>query len=68
MSGISILDFSRDQVKAMGQSGLMNIKSAEHWDVCNELKKGKTYEQVAEDMGIHKRTVEEIKRKKCPCP
>ncbi len=59
MINVNILQFSREQVKAMGQSGLMNIKSTEHWDICKELSRGRTYEQVAEDMGIHKRTVEE---------
>lgn len=65
---MNILDFSRENVKAMGLSGLMNIKSVVHWDICFELSKGKTHEQVSDLLHISVRTVEEVKRKKCPCP
>lgn len=50
----------------MAQSGLMNIKSATHWDVCKALASGKTMEAVADDLKIPFHTVRGIKRCKCP--
>lgn len=64
---MKLIDYTREQVKAMAQSGLMNIKSTDHWDVCVELANGKTHEQIAELLHIHVRTVAQVKRTKCDC-
>ena len=61
-----ILQFSKAQVVAFAQSGMMNIKSGFHWDICNAIASGKTMETVADDFKIHYNTVKQIKRCKCP--
>lgn len=61
-----ILQFTRVQVVSFAQNGIMNIKAAFHWDVCNALKAGKNSEQVAEDFRIDDRTVRWIRCHKCP--
>jgi len=61
-----ILQFQRDQIKAMAQSGLMNIKSLTHWDVCNDLRSGKDRETVAQLHGLSLPGVDKIRRCKCP--
>lgn len=61
-----ILSFKREQIKAMAQSGLMNIKSLTHWDVCKDLKDGHDFETVAMRHQLSVSAVEKIKRCKCP--
>lgn len=61
-----ILQFTRAQVVSFAQNGIMNIKASFHWDVCNELKTGKTSEQVADIFRLDDRTVRWIRCKKCP--
>lgn len=61
-----ILSFAREQIKAMAQSGLMNIKSLTHWDVCNDLKCGKSMEDIAQYHHLSLSAIEKIKRTKCP--
>lgn len=61
-----ILQFSREQIIAFAQGGLMNIKSLTHWEVCKDLKDGKKSEQVAEKHHLSAEAVWKIKRCKCP--
>lgn len=61
-----ILTFTREQVVALVNNNLMRSGSTTYWDVCNELKKGKTSEEVAEDMKLNDRTVRWIRCTKCP--
>lgn len=62
---MTILDFNRDKVQAMAQSGLMHINSLKHWDVCDALRSGKTLEQVSDEQNIPFETVKSIKNTKC---
>lgn len=64
---MSILQFEREQVKAMAQSGLMNIKSLEHWDICHALQSGKSVEIVADEFRLSFSMVAHIRKKKCNC-
>lgn len=64
---MTILEFTREKVKAMAQSGLMNIKSLEHWDICKFLHEGNTAEATAERFGINTERVVYIRSHKCPC-
>lgn len=64
---MTILEFTREKVKAMAQAGLMNIKSVEHWDVCKFLSEGHTAESAAERFRIDTNKVVYIRSHKCPC-
>jgi len=61
-----ILQFTRAQIVAFAQSGLMNIKAATHWDVCNDLREGKDRETVAQKHHLTLEAVYKIRRCKCP--
>lgn len=61
-----ILAFSRNIISKMVSTGVMNKKSLIHWDICNDLKSGKTIETVSE---THKLSVTQVWRiKQCKCP
>lgn len=61
-----ILQFTRAQVVAFAQQGIMNIKSSTHWDICNDLKSGKDQETVA--MQHRMSTIQVYRIHKCKCP
>ena len=64
---MTILNFERDQVVALAESGLMNKKSILHFDVCKALKEGKTHEKIAELFNLcDDSMVRWIQRHKCP--
>lgn len=63
---MTILRFTRAEVYAFSQQGIMNIHALEHWDICNALKEGKTKEQVAMDYRKSEDHIKYIKRCKCP--
>lgn len=62
---MTILSFSRDQLVAMSESGLMNKKTIIHWDICNDLKKGHTLEYVADTYRMSVTQVWRVKQCKC---
>ena len=62
---MNILDFTREQVKALGELKF-NSKSTLHYDVCLDLKRGMPVEAVKEKYGFFEsRTVTWIKANKC---
>lgn len=64
---MNILTFSREQVVAMADAGMMNKKSPLHYDVCKEISKGVSYSQIASKFNMAEvRLVSYIKEKKCP--
>lgn len=64
---MNILSFSRSQVIAMADAGMMNKKSVLHYDVCKEISNGVPYSQIADKFNISEvRLVSYIKEKKCP--
>ena len=63
---MTILRFTRAEVYAMSQQGLMNIKALEHWDACNDLSNGMDYESIAMKYRKSTQWVEKIKGCKCP--
>lgn len=64
---MNILSFSREQVVAMADSGIMNKKSPLHYDICKEISRGISYSVIADKFNISEiRLVSYIKEKKCP--
>jgi len=61
-----ILSFQREQIKAFAQSGLMNIKSLSHWDICYQLSLGIDREMVAMKFRMSVPAIDKIKKCKCP--
>jgi hypothetical protein len=62
----NILSFTREQAIAYGQQGGLNIKSALHWDVCNDLKNGIDRIEITKKHNIGLDAIVKIKRCKCP--
>lgn len=64
---MNILNFSRDEVVAMSDAGLINKKSTLHYDVCKEISNGVPYSEIANKFNMAEvRLVSYIKEKKCP--
>jgi len=64
---VSILRFLRAEVYAMGQQGIMNIKSLEHWDICNDMHNNNLdIEALSLKYDKSVETIRQIKRCKCP--
>ena len=64
---MNILNFTRDEIKAMSDSGMMNKKSPLHYDVCKEISNGVPYSQIADKFNFAEvKLVSYIKEKKCP--
>lgn len=66
-----ILNYTRIQIQAMVANGLANTNALTHWDICDELKKGKKPEEIAEDLTqrghkISDRAVRWVRCHKCP--
>lgn len=61
-----ILTFTKAQILAMAQSGVMNITSVTHWEICKDLQSGKDEETVARLH--HKSPIQVYRIHKCKCP
>lgn len=61
-----ILTFTREQIVALSNKGIMNKKSIDHWDICNDLRSGQDQETVAMKHNLSPIQVYKINRCKCP--